>query len=209
MKATTTFWNYFVVNQKTIANLRNEPPKIQKQIDFWLDRNMKNYCNHLDYLLVFGKSPRHKREIIITANGNPLYFNYVTNLVKSAPIIKGWKISAFIPPKLNIEEMEAGMDEPYIFCDLVMKTSDMKFTPLNPDSPKSKLDIMIHLIDYSIYYDNKILLDAVFIVVQDLLGEKSLFENLNFVQLGKMPEDTSNLIPIYELQTYIDVWHKM
>ncbi|MBC7524707.1 MAG: hypothetical protein H7239_09740 [Flavobacterium sp.] len=104
--------------------------------------------------------------------------------------------------------MEAGLDAPYVFCDLVIKTSDLKFSHLNPDSPKCKLDIIVHLKDYSIYFENKILLDAVFIVIQDLLGEKSFYENLNFVQLGKMPENTSSLIPIYELQEYIDVWHK-
>ncbi|MBC7748981.1 MAG: hypothetical protein H7Z76_10485 [Methylotenera sp.] len=204
MKTTAAFWNYFTTNQKRIANLRNELPKTQKQIDFWLDRNIKNYCHHLDYLLVFGKSPRHKSEIIITANGNPLYFNYVTNLVKAAPNIKGWKISAFIPPKHNIEEMEAGLDTPYVFCDLVIKTSDLKFTPLNPDSPKSKLDIIIHLKDFSIYFENKILLDAVFIVVQDLLGEKSLYENLNLIHLGKISDQTSRLFPLYELQNFIN-----
>ena len=98
MKTTAAFWNYFSANHKKIANMRNELPKTQKQLVFWLDRNMKNYCHHLYYLLVFGKTPQDKSKIIISANGNPLYFKYVLNLANAPPKIKNWKVSAFIPP---------------------------------------------------------------------------------------------------------------
>ena len=204
MKATTTFWNYFTINQKKISNLQNEPDKTYKQINFWLERHMKNYCHHLDYLLFFPKKPGEKAQIIITANGNPLYFSYVETLVKAAPSIKNWEVKAFLQPSTKIEKMKHGLDEPYIFCDLVLKTSELKFAPLNPEEQKQKLDIVVYLKDFTIYCDNKILLEAVFIIMQDLLGEKSMYENLNFVQLGQMPEDDSHLIQLYELQWYID-----
>lgn len=208
MKATTTFWNYFTVNQKTISNLQNEPDKTYKQINFWLERHIKNYCHHLDFLLFFPKQLGEKAQIIITANGNPLYFSYVETLVKSAPKIKNWEVKAFLQPSTKIEKMKQGLDEPYIFCDLVLKTSELKFAPLNPDERKQKLDIVVYLKDYTIYCDNKILLEAVFIIMQDLLGEKSMYENLNFVQLGQLPTDNMNLVKLYDLQFYIDEINK-
>lgn len=204
MKTTTTFWNYFTTNQKTIANLQNEPESTHKKINFWLNRNLNNYCKHLDFLLFYPRNPKEKNQIIITANGNPLYFNYVENLVKAAPRIKNWEVKAFIQPSANIEKMKQGQDTPYFFCDLVLKTSELKFAPLNPNELKKKLDIVVYLKDFSLYCNNKILLEAVFIIMQDLLGEKSMYENLNFVQLGQMPEDDSHLIELYELQQYID-----
>jgi hypothetical protein len=204
MKNSTSFWSYFTTNQKTIANILNEPDSTYKRINTQLERKLKNYCHHLDYLLFFPKKPREKPQIIITANGNPLYFSYVEKLVKAAPKLKNWNIKAFLQPSTEIEKMKQGLDEPYIFCDLVLKSSELKFAQLNPNDQKKKLDIVVFMKDYTIYCDNQILLEAVFMIMYDLLGEKSMVEDLNFVQLGQMPEDASTLIELYELQEYID-----
>ena len=56
---------------------------------------------------------------------------------------------------------------------------------------------------------NKNLLQVVFIIMQDLLGEKELFQNINFVELAQMPEQEENeLIHLYELQFYLDEINK-
>jgi hypothetical protein len=205
MKTTTSFWSYFTTNQKTIANLQNEPDSTFKKINTQLERRLKNYCHHIDYLLFFPKKPREKPQIVITANGNPLYFSYVENLVKAAPKIKNWEIKAFLQPKTEIEKMKQGLDEPYVFCDVVLKSSELKFALLDPNDQKKKLDIVVYLKDYTIYCDNQILLEAVFMILYDLLGEKSMVENINFVQLGQMPSNENNLVKLYELQSYIDL----
>ena len=204
MKTTTSFWNYFITNQKTITNLQNEPDTTYQKINTQLEKKLKNYCHHLDYLLFFPKKKTEKPQIIITANGNPLYFSYVENLVKAAPKLKNWQIKALVQPSSKIETMKQGLDEPYVFCDVVLKSSDLKFTQLNSNDQKKKLDIVVYLKDYTIYCENQILLEAIFMILYDLLGEKSMVEDLNFVQLGQMPEDQSNLIHLYELQWYID-----
>ncbi len=208
MKTTTTFWSYFTTNQKIISNLQNQPDSTYKRINIQLERKLKNYCHHLDYLLFFPKRPREKPQIIITANGNPLYFSHVENLVKAAPKIRNWQIKAFLQPTSEIEKMKQCLDEPYIFCDLVLKSSELKFAPLNPKDQKKKLDIIVYLKEYTIYCDNQILLEAVFMILYDLLGEKSMVEDLNFVQLGQMPDDNSGLVQLYELQKYIDKINK-
>ncbi len=208
MKNSTSFWSYFTTNQKTIANLLNEPDSTYKRINTQLERKLKNYCHHLDYLLFFPKRKGEKIQIVITANGNPLYFSYVENLVKAAPKLKNWDIKAFVQPSSKIEKMKQGLDEPYIFCDLVLKSSELKFAPLNPKIQKKKLDIIVYLKVYTIYCDNQILIEAVFMILYDLLGEKSMVEDLNFVQLGQMPEDDTQLVQLYEIQEYIDKINK-
>ena len=45
-------------------------------------------------------------------------------------------------------------------------------------------------------------------ILYDLLGEKSMVEDVNFIQLGQMPEDDRNLIKLHELQAYIDQVNK-
>jgi hypothetical protein len=45
-------------------------------------------------------------------------------------------------------------------------------------------------------------------ILYNLLREKSMVEDLNFVQLGQMPEDDSNLVKLHELQNYIDQVNK-
>lgn len=73
------------------------------------------------------------------------------------------------------------------------------------DEEKSKLDLIVYFKKNSTFHcDNKILLQAVFIIIQDVLVEKSLFKNLNFVQLAQMPPDEKDLIYLYNLQLYID-----
>lgn len=203
MKNSTNFWSYFTTNQKLISNLDNESDIIYQKINKQLDRRLKNYCHHLDYFLFFPKQKNEKPQLIITANGNPLYFSYVENLVNAAPKINNWQIKAFLHPTAELEKMKQGLDEPYVFCDLVLKSSELKFALINPDEKKTKLDIIVYLKDYTIYCDNSILLEAIFMILYDLLGEKSMVEDLNFVQLGQLPEDDSNLAKLHELQDYI------
>ena len=68
-----------------------------------------------------------------------------------------------------------------------------------------KLDIIIFLKNYNLFCDTKTLKQAVYIILQDLLGEKRLYQKISLVQLAQMPDDKKvELIELYELQLYID-----
>ena len=168
-------------------NLQNEPDSTYKKINIQLERRLKNNCHHLDYLLFFPKRKTEKPQIIITANGNPLYFSYVENLVKAAPKIKNMNTNLIAWINNKKSQPIAGQD-----------------THLNPNDQKKKLDIIVYLKDYTIYCDNNILLEAIFMILYDLLGEKSMVEDLNFVQLGQIPENDTGILQLYELKWYID-----
>lgn len=66
-------------------------------------------------MIVFPVSNNNKSELILTANGNPQFFEQVINLVDNAPQLKNWKFTAFIQPTQRIEEIMKGLDDPYIF----------------------------------------------------------------------------------------------
>lgn len=189
MRAINTFWNWFQDNNKTIQNLINETPTNQKHISFWINKNLSYYCKEIDFMIVFAKNGNNKSELIITANGNPEYFNQVIDLVDNAPQLKNWKFTAFIQPTERIDKIIDGFDEPYIFHEITLKASELKFLTLEYLKKTHKFDIIIFLKNYNLYCDTKTLQQAIFIIMQDILGENSLFQNINFVQLAH-PSDS-------------------
>ena len=208
MRKINTFWNWFQDNNQTIKNFLNETPKSQKQISHWIKHRLGFYSKELDYMIIFPKKPTEKTELIITANGNPEYFTRVTELIKHAPVLKHWKFTAFIQPTVHIEKIMDGLDEPYVFQEITIKTSEIKFLPLAYDEKTKKLNIIVYLKNYNIHCDTKTWKQAIYIIMQDLLGEKSLYQNINFVQLACLPTNTEELIELYDLQFYIDTINK-
>lgn len=198
------FWSWFYSNEITLRTLRTQDLKIQKVFIYWLDRHLHNYCEGIDCIIMFPEKPDDKPQLLISANGNPEYFNEVVTLAQHAPLFNNWKIIPFIQPSDNIEEMAAGLDKPYVFKDIILKASELKFMPLEYES-ENKIDMIVYLTDFTVHCKNKNLLQVVFIIMQDLLGEKSLFQNINFVELAQIPEDEKNQpIHLYELQLYLD-----
>ncbi|MFV8351750.1 hypothetical protein [Flavobacterium sp. XS2P14] len=150
MKKINTFWNWFQDNNKTIQNLINEIPKNQKHICFWINKNLSYYCKEIDFIIVFPKNGNTKSELIITANGNPEYFNQVIDLIDNAPQLKNWKFTAFIQPTERIDKIIDGFDEPYIFHEITLKASELKFKYLDFDENTNKWDIIIFLKNYTL-----------------------------------------------------------
>ena len=206
MRKINTFWNWFQDNNQTIKNFINETPKSQKQISHWIKHRLGFYCKELDYMIIFPKKPTEKTELIITANGNPEYFTQVTELIKHAPVLKHWKFTAFIQPTVHIEKIMDGLDEPYVFQEITIKTSEIKFLPLAYDEKTKKLNIIVYLKNYNIHCNTKTWKEAVFIIMQDIFGEKYVYEHINFVQLARMPEeDDDHLIHLHDFQTFLDI----
>lgn len=204
MKSITLFWDWFRFNEKTIANLRNEKPMVQKLFMYWLDKHLHYYCDGIDCIIMFPEKEKVKLKLVVSANGNPDYFNQVITLVNHGPRLNNWEFTAFIQPSHDIEELEAGLDKPYVFKDITIKASELKFMPFEYESEK-KIDMIVYLKDFTVHCNNKNLLQVVFIIMQDLLGEKSLYENINFVELAQLPEQEDNeLIYLYDLQFYLD-----
>jgi hypothetical protein len=204
MRKINTFWNWFQDNNQTIKNLINETPKTQKHLYFWLNRHLGYYCKELDFLIIFPKKEKEKAELIITANGNQNFFSQVNELIKKAPALRHWKFTAFIQPTENINKIIEGLDEPYVFQEITIKTSEIKFLPLNYDDQTKKLDITVYLKNFKLYCNTKTWEQAIYIIIQDLLGEKSAYQNINFVQLAQMPNNHEEFIHLYELQYFID-----
>ena len=206
MRKINTFWNWFQDNNQTIKNLINENQKNQKHICFWINKNLNYYCKEIDFMIVFpiNNNNNNKSELILTANGNPEYFNQVLDLVDNAPHLKNWIFTAFIQPMERIDELMKGLDDPYIFHEIALKASELTFLQLEYHELSHKVDIVVFLKSYNLYCDTKTLQQAIFIIMQDIVGEKSLYQNINFVQLAQVPNNKEGLIKLYDFQLFLD-----
>jgi hypothetical protein len=206
MKKINTFWNWFQDNNQTIKNILSETPKNQKHLFFWLNKHLHYYCKEIDFIIAFPKKPTDKAKLIITANGNSEYFKQVVDLIDNAPRLRTWIFTAFIQPKEDIERIIDKLDNPYVFKDITIKASDIMFLLLNCDESCKKFDIMVYLKNYNIHCNTKTWKEAVFIIMQDIFGEKYVYEHINFVQLARMPEeDDDHLIHLHDFQMFLDI----
>ncbi len=167
-------------------------------------KHLHVYCEGLESILMFPANENEPTQLVISASGNPEYFEQVTTLVGNAPKLRKSKFVAFIQPSQYIEEMEGGLDKPYVFKDIELKASELKFMPFQYEDVK-KIDMIVYLKNFTVYCTNKNLLSVVFIIMQDVIGEKSLFENVNFVELAQMPlNENDEIIYLHDLQDYLE-----
>jgi hypothetical protein len=205
MKQITTFWSWFQDNHHSFKNLIHETPETQKTILFWMHKNLGYYSRELDFILVFPKNKKDKTEFIITSKGNPDYFHQVIDLIDKAPALRTWKFTAFIKPCQAIELALSRLDNPYIIPDISLKKTNSIFTPLNPHKTSQKQNIMIYLKNDQVLCNNESLNQAIFIILQDLMGKNILYQKINLVQLANLPDtEEENLIHFCDLQVFID-----
>lgn len=202
MKTITNFWNYFQQNNFVFL-LLNEIPKDELKIH--LDKLIEilhQYNKDLDLII---KNKKNDAELIITANGNPYLFKEVELLVHHTPVIKRWKITAFLQPETNLTKYENGTDKPLEYYGITLRISEMYFIPLeNPNKP-TDLGIKVLLKNYIVHKDNPRLQEAVYVHIEHLIGEKSFANDIAFIEIGQLEGDNENQIELYNLKSYIDI----
>lgn len=202
MNQITNFWNHFQQNNFVFLFL-NEIPKEELKTHFdKLIEILHQYNKDLDIII---KNKTKGGELIITANGNPYLFKEVELLVHHAPIVERWKITAFLQPEMNLEKYENGTDKPIEYFDITLRISEMYFIPLeNPNKP-TDLGIKVLLKNYIVNKDNPRLREAVYVHIENLIGEKSFANDIAFIEIGQLEGDNENLIKMYKLTSFITI----
>lgn len=203
-----SFWKWFHQNETQIqeaffTNAKHD--KVFKQ----LDNKLGYVSKRIGYLLSGKKSQSGTIKMTITAHGYRKLFPKVKALISNAPKLENWEFQAFIQPNTNLERLKQGMDNPYVFQDFELKTSELYFTPLEFNTYRKKMKIMVYMKNYKYHFDNNMIDEAVYIIIQDLIGEENYKKTIDLVQLAQLPENPKNLIHLYELQEYIDFLNKI
>jgi len=88
MKSITLFWDWTRYNEQFLRNLKNEKPAAQKMFIYRLAKDLHNYCEQLESILMFPTNGNDPTQVVISASGNPEYFEQVTTLIENAPLLK-------------------------------------------------------------------------------------------------------------------------
>lgn len=184
MNQITDFWNYF--KQKNFVFLLINEIPIEE---------FKNYFEELVTLLhLYNKNldiiiKNKESEIIITAGGNPYLFKEVELLVHHAPATERWKIIAFLQPEQNVAKYENRTHKPFQLYGINLCVSEIYFLPvLIPENPTCP-GIRIYLKNFIIYKDSRKFREAVYILLEHLIGEKSFAIDIAFIDIVQLPSN--------------------
>lgn len=203
IKKINSFWKWFLNNEieiiKALLYYQNYTDIITK-----MNRKLNTISKKIGYIIKATTEEKEKIKIIFTAHGNSKLFDKVTALEKAAPDFHNWTIQSFIKATKEIEKLKKELNDAYIFHDFELKTSELYFSVIDYNLQKKKLNIIIFMKNYTFHCENDFLEEAVCIVLQEFISEVALYKHINFVQMGQTPNNTHNLVHLYELQEYID-----
>ncbi len=201
MNAIDTFWRWFKTNNKSFLTL-NDKDISDKEKERRLDDMMVHlhaYCDHLYFEM--GGMPGEQQELIITAEGDKNYFDMVDNLIKKAPVIDNWKFTAFMQSR--------PLDYTSNYEDVELKPLKMWFLPLDSKSKPDLIGLRVCIPNYDSVKDSKWLQAAVYKVLDGALGEKIFALDINYVEIGNLPEDPEKqgMIELKDLSKFV-AWKK-
>lgn len=191
------FWNWFKKNEAQFffLNQIDDGDEKERILDELLAQ-LHIYCHKLYFEV--GGEPDQKQNLIITAEGNQDYFDQVESLVKKAPHLEHWNVIAFKPIA------EDGIIE---INDIKLSPESMWFMPLNSKNSE-KIGLRIYIDNFN-PADTETYLKAIFLVLDNLLGEKSNALDIGYVEIDDLATypQKEDLIELTKLARYIS-WNK-
>ena len=192
------FWRLFAANEATFRGLTDMPPAEA-------ERNLKLllkplHAYHPGLELLFGRPEPGRYDLIISAGGVREAFPEVDDLMTQAPELPDWHVIALKPPVPETSVIEVGgqrFDRDLITFAVVEV----------PDEPEA-LAIHVFHEPYPEELQERHHL-ATFLLLDFLLGERSVAEDIRYVETRPLPRDlpTNVLRPLSSLPTLIAERH--
>jgi hypothetical protein len=187
------FWEWFIKNNKEYLDLEK---KSKKEVRYWMNEmnaHLRAYYKFLQYSLSI--DPNKKTgTLIISVDGNAMYFRRVDDLVAKAPAIPGWTVKALEDPMpidftLNNEIAETGADP-----------QELSFLSVRDKQP---LSLMV----YHPLYTEKMrheFYELARTAIYNLLGERSFGTDIRDIEVANLSyADPDEVQKIDELPNYI------
>ncbi|OIP47494.1 MAG: hypothetical protein COZ16_10715 [Flavobacteriaceae bacterium CG_4_10_14_3_um_filter_31_253] len=202
MNTIQNFWQHFQKENLALFLLNDLPKEIKTKKMAAFSQALEEYNKDIGYIIISGKK---KATLIITAHGNPYLFKEVELLVYHAPKLERWQINAFLQPEKNLDPYINKTDKPLEYHGITLRVSEMYFLPLEiPDKPH-EFGIKVLVKNHIIYKDNPRLREAIYVIIEHLIGEKSFANDITFIEIGQLVADDENQIELYNLKSYIDL----
>jgi hypothetical protein len=188
-----TFWNFITENENNIFTVPNsESPlylEIYNQIQL-VDQNI--------FVMIGNEIENGKRNVIITCNGNPNYFELCDKIADLAPGYSYLNIISLFPPSEEIG--------PYIFGNIILKAEDV-LVHFDGTGDISLLFILSHEHLVRLQRDNtgqlyNIYRQMLSMMVQELIGERIAGTRVKSVVISLVNIAIPS-IPLIEIRNYI------
>lgn len=189
------FWRWFGQNLPQLNGLSspNEP--------FW-DRALAELQKVDDRLFFELSDPdgQAQREFVVTAEGQVPAFSIAEALVSAAPPIQNWVFVALKPPMGFALKTE--------YEGIQLEPQNLWFLPLNSPSHPADFGMRVGIRGLA-SLDRVNAHNAVLVMLDTVLGEKSAAADIQYVEVGELPDEPEKLgyIAMLELPEYL-CWRK-
>lgn len=188
------FWTWFVEQRHRLLRFRLgvDEPFLNE-----IQRQLHQFCEHLWFEI--GGHRSGPLEFVVSAEGNPAYFDQVHQLVSQAPQIEGLRIIAFKQPQ--------GFEFVTVYEGVDIDPSACWFLPLVSARNPGLVALRVGTPAYEVA-ETSTLEAGLHIVVEAGLGELVAGQRIAFIEACEVPAEpeTDGFIPLAELGEYIS-WH--
>ena len=193
IKSYGDFWAWFLNHEKTFYRILVEKGDIENDFFNKISPKVSEIKEGLSFLT--GISSDSKAELIITANGIVKNFVFAEGLINEAPSIHNWKFAALIPP-LNIKDVNIEMAG--------YKFNEHNLNFYSNEHPEFPDEVDITIVHNDCDQENKsIINNGIFVFLDNFLGELTLAESVDNIDVACFDQTEKELIPIGKLKDYL------
>jgi hypothetical protein len=199
------FWDWFNEYHEALYFLQDFPEHEQAYYYNELTSRLKDIHPDLSFEIGFATDGGEAR-FTLTANGQAEGMMYVSQLVSLVSKIPKWQVSAFIQPKLSIEDIKQGVEEPYKFQEFHLKPSHIIWSPVDMNPDTYKYEFLFHFKglayrDLDLSYEK--IIDYLTIILLDLLGERVVSQQIQMIYYDDIYMDRSDWYRLDQLPEFL------
>ena len=194
VKSYSDFWLWFQKNQKLFFTIVKNPATIEE--DFF--NKLSERLNQIKpgYYYLAGMADNNTAELVITADGNINHIAFVEELIRHAPIIKGWKFTA-LKNALDISNVTINMGNYTFSADNLWFYSADELG--HPD------EVIISIVHDDLNEENRTqITNGVHIFLDNYLGELSNVIYIDSLSIINKAEAIQPLVPIERLKSFLE-----
>ena len=195
----THFWQWFAENNVRLLEIYQSVATEKEEVLDEILAELHKYCNEIYFEI--SDTNNETLDLVITAEGDPEYFQAVEELVEVAPEFPGWRVVAFRQP--------AEDEFVTVFEGREFDPEQIVFLPVyHDDFPE---DIGLHVCYNDLKKANyEKLLSGTMVVVDSILGEKAAAEEIDYLDVIKTPENIEEFDywVLADLDEYVEMRHE-
>ncbi len=187
------FWDWFKSHSQEFYEVIKSGQNVEENFINLFAEELTKVDPHIFFLV--GLEEDQKAELIFTPDGRVQHVLWAEKITDSAPEIPNWKFRALKPASSN-------KDFAIRMHDMVFSKDNISFYPVVHENYPDKIDLMFV---YESYHEesHQNILSGIFIFLDNFLGEETMINTIDKIDVRGPSPDIAELIPIDKLQDYL------